>query len=59
MNTQTIDFIEEEFGNLGDEMNCNAEYLGHTKTEMILLMLVKELKELNRTLYNRFEVKNG
>ncbi len=42
------DDLEYEF----DQISHDASYLGITKTELVMIQILRELKEISRNIYN-------
>jgi len=56
--TTFSDMIEDKFGNDYEETWAAAEQFGTSQTNMLLISLVQQIKEMNRLMYNKWEARN-
>jgi len=49
------DFIEDSWGNEYEEIAMASTYFGVSQTNILLIGILRQLKEMNRLLYNKWE----
>lgn len=50
-------FLEDLFGTEYELADMGSDFFGISKVEILLISVLKELKELNRVLYNNLEAR--